>query len=99
MLGRLVADARCTPLVIPLWHVGMDDVLPVRQPWLPRLGQKITVVFGEPLDFSEQVRRFRQEQLDAREQRLRITQQIESAARQVRDEALEIHRNRLATTD
>jgi monolysocardiolipin acyltransferase len=38
-VGRLVAECTETPTVIPLWHVGMDDLLPNRRPYIPQLFQ------------------------------------------------------------
>jgi len=46
-IGRLMAEAR--PLVLPWYHYGMHEVLPVGAK-LPRRGHTVRVVFGEPLD-------------------------------------------------
>jgi len=46
-IGRLMAEAR--PLVLPWYHYGMHEVLPVGAK-LPRRGRTVRVVFGEPLD-------------------------------------------------
>ena len=34
-VGRLIAESAKTPIVIPLWHVGMEDILPTRSPLIP----------------------------------------------------------------
>src|SRR3990170_2708800 len=49
-IGRLMAEAR--PLVLPWYHHGMHEVLPVGAK-LPRRGRTVRVVFGEPLDCDE----------------------------------------------
>ena len=49
-IGRLMAEAR--PLVLPWYHYGMHEVLPVGAK-LPRRGHTVRVVFGEPLDCDE----------------------------------------------
>ena len=49
-IGRLMAEAR--PLVLPWYHHGMHEVLPVGAK-LPRRGHTVRVVFGEPLDCDE----------------------------------------------
>jgi monolysocardiolipin acyltransferase len=46
-IGRLMAEAR--PLVLPWYHYGMHEVLPVGAK-LPRRGHPVRVVFGEALD-------------------------------------------------
>ena len=49
-VGRLIAEARIPPLVLPFWHEGINDVLPVGKPYIPRIGKKVTVVIGEVID-------------------------------------------------
>ncbi|KAI3620576.1 hypothetical protein CBS9595_002543 [Malassezia furfur] len=51
-VARLVLEAPKTPVVVPLWLTGFDQVMPEhrRAPrFLPRLGAEITVTFGEPI--------------------------------------------------
>lgn len=44
-----------TPRVIPVAIDGMNDVLPIGR-YVPRIGKRITVVFGPPIDYSEFLR-------------------------------------------
>lgn len=51
-VARLILEAPKTPVVVPLWLTGFDQVMPEhrRAPrFLPRLGAEITVSFGEPI--------------------------------------------------
>ena len=48
-IGRLMADAR--PIMIPFYHYGMHEVLPIGKA-LPRSGQNVVVHFGHPTDLT-----------------------------------------------
>ena len=39
----MLADSEKVPEVIPIWHIGMDDVLPNKRPYIPRLGKVCTL--------------------------------------------------------
>jgi hypothetical protein len=49
-VARIVMDAKVPPLVIPIWHEGLEDVLPNRSPYIPKIGKKVTVVIGDVID-------------------------------------------------
>ena len=48
-VGHLTAVASKIPVVIPIYHLGMDRVLPMRKPYIPRPFQRVTFVVGEPI--------------------------------------------------
>jgi monolysocardiolipin acyltransferase len=71
-VGKLIAHSKVTPVVLPLYHTGMDDVVPEKQladkkskkpakpqSIFPRRGKKIRVVVGMPIDFEEKIEKFR----------------------------------------
>lgn len=51
-VGQLIAEAKKMPTVIPFYHFGMDDILPNCSPYIPKFFQKLTILVGEPIDFS-----------------------------------------------
>ena len=60
-VGRAIAESKVLPLVIPFWHVGMDEVLANYPPYIPKFGKKITMLIGKPLDFKETLSHLRDE--------------------------------------
>jgi hypothetical protein len=74
-VGKLIAHCppETSPVVVPIYFRGMDKVVPevvlpnkkTKRPskpasLVPKTGQNITFVVGEPLDFTEMVRSFRE---------------------------------------
>lgn len=49
-VGRLIADSNVCPIVIPFWHIGMDNVLPNIEPYRPKIGKIVTLNVGSPID-------------------------------------------------
>ena len=41
--------------------LGMDSVLPNKEPYVPKTGQKVSIYVGEPLIFDELVQRMKKE--------------------------------------
>ncbi|KAI4369387.1 hypothetical protein MLD38_017829 [Melastoma candidum] len=51
-VGRLVLDTDNIPMVVPLVHTGLQDIMPTGAN-LPRIGKAVIVVVGDPLDFED----------------------------------------------
>lgn len=90
-IGRLISECRETPIVIPFFHVGMDDVLPNRSPYIPRFGNAITVLIGDPLDFNNVRQKFKEEVVAASDKRKLITDTIQDELFRLRSQAELLH--------
>lgn len=49
-VGRLVYESPVTPIIIPIWHEGMDDILPNIEPYMFKFKKNLTINYGEPID-------------------------------------------------
>ncbi|KZW03147.1 acyltransferase-domain-containing protein [Exidia glandulosa HHB12029] len=50
-IGRMLMDVKRTPVVIPMWLTGFDQVMPENRGFprfLPRPGKRISITFGDP---------------------------------------------------
>lgn len=89
-VGRLIADCNTTPIVLPMWHIGMDEILPNQSPYIPRIGKKVTLVVGRPLDFSELLKKLKPTK-SPMEIRKEITDQIQEEFRILKEQAEHLH--------
>lgn len=76
-VGRLIADCKITPIVLPFYNYGMDSILPNKQPYRPQYFQKATIVVGTPIYFDDLVKKLREEKASAAEMRKIITDKIQ----------------------
>ncbi|KAJ7374469.1 hypothetical protein OS493_007576 [Desmophyllum pertusum] len=90
-VGRLIAEAQVTPIVVPFWHEGMDDVLPNRSPYIPKIMKRVTVLIGEPMEFTETIEEYRKTKKNAMETRKLITDLIQERFKELKVETQLLH--------
>uniref|UniRef100_A0A915HSM9 Tafazzin family protein n=1 Tax=Romanomermis culicivorax TaxID=13658 RepID=A0A915HSM9_ROMCU len=90
-VGRLIHEMNFTPTVIPMWHMGMDDVLPNTKPRIPRLGKTLTVLIGDPICFEKILNDPEREKLSAAEIRIKIMAKIQQTLETLKIDAEHLH--------
>ncbi|XP_022913904.1 tafazzin [Onthophagus taurus] len=91
-VGRMIFESPVTPIVIPIWHIGMDDVLPNDPPYYLRLFKNLTFNYGKPIDFSDMVKKLRARNATDVEARKEITDRIQDELLKLKKETEELHR-------
>lgn len=76
-IGRLIAESKILPIVIPFWHCGMDQVLPNVYPYRFRSGKRVLINFGQPIEIEGVIRRAKELNVDDRTMRKMITDKIQ----------------------
>ncbi|CAO3628958.1 unnamed protein product [Cunninghamella blakesleeana] len=71
-IGRLMMESDPSPVVIPIWHQGMENVRPLKGPFI-RTGQHVKMVFGEPIDYQHILTAWKQGLLTDEETRIQLT--------------------------
>uniref|UniRef100_T1IHS4 Tafazzin family protein n=1 Tax=Strigamia maritima TaxID=126957 RepID=T1IHS4_STRMM len=91
-IGRLIAECKVCPIVIPLFHMGMDEILPNEPPYYPRFKKKVTVLIGKPmLQLEETIKELQKLNKSARELRSILAQLIQEEVWKLHDEVKALH--------
>ncbi|XP_041379502.1 tafazzin-like [Gigantopelta aegis] len=90
-VGRLISECKIPPMVIPMHHIGMDDVLPNEPPYIPQMRKKVTLLIGKPMDFSKELEKLKALKKTPREIRKRITDLIQEEFAQLKERTEALH--------
>lgn len=90
-VGRIIYESPDLPIIIPIWHIGMDDVLPNEPPYYLRMGKKLTYNFGNPIDLSALMERLRSSPVSEEEARKIITDRIQDEMMVLKQETERLH--------
>ncbi|XP_044746465.1 tafazzin [Coccinella septempunctata] len=92
-VGRMIFEAPVTPIVLPIWHIGMDDVLPNEPPYYLHIKKKLTFNYGEPIDLTDMVKSLKEKKVTDVEARKAITDFLEEELYKLKVKTEELHKN------
>ncbi|XP_011698451.1 PREDICTED: tafazzin homolog isoform X1 [Wasmannia auropunctata] len=94
-VGRLILESPVTPIVIPICHFGMDEVLPNEPPYMLKVGKRVTMNYGEPIDLSGLLAELRESQASEMEARKAITDHIQEELIRLKAATEKLHEAKL----
>ncbi|KAF9966558.1 hypothetical protein BGZ70_001967 [Mortierella alpina] len=84
------------PIVIPIYHLGMEDILRLNEdnssPVFPKLGMPLTIVFGEPIEFGSLMQEYKEGKIQEVEARVLMTERVFEALEELRVAALRLQK-------
>nr|CAH7735992.1 unnamed protein product [Callosobruchus chinensis] len=97
-VGRMIFESPVTPLILPIWHIGMDEVLPNEPPYILKFGKNLTFNYGDPIDLTEMVKHLRATGASDMEARKEITDFLQDTLLKLKEETERLHRNNYKVT-
>lgn len=91
-VGRLILESPVMPIVIPICHLGMDQVLPNEPPYIFKMRKKVTMNYGEPIDFTDLLHELRSSKASAADARKAITDRIQEELLRLKIVTEELHK-------
>lgn len=80
-VGRIIYESPKIPIILPIWHEGMDDLLPNVEPYVIQRGKQVTLNVGQPLDLNDFILDLKKRQVPEPTARKLITDKIQEAFR------------------
>lgn len=96
-VGRMVLDCPVPPIIVPIWHVGMDDVLPNDPPYILKTGKKVTFNFGEPIELSQLLAELKMSNASAETARKAITDKIQEELLNLKEKTEKLHKSHFSS--
>ncbi|XP_034108944.1 tafazzin isoform X1 [Drosophila albomicans] len=93
-VGRIIYESPRMPIVLPMWHEGMDSVLPNVEPYVFKFRKNVTINVGQPLDLNDFVQDLKNKQVPEPVARKLITDKIQEAFATLRLETEKLHEQR-----
>lgn len=84
-IGRILYETKRMPTIVPIWHEGMDTVLPNTPPYILQFGKKITINVGKPIDLQLLVDDLRRQNASELVARKAITDRIQDEMRVIKN--------------
>uniref|UniRef100_A0A1I8PZN7 Tafazzin family protein n=1 Tax=Stomoxys calcitrans TaxID=35570 RepID=A0A1I8PZN7_STOCA len=93
-VGRIIYESTRVPIIIPMWHEGMDEVLPNVEPYILKWGKKVTLNVGKPIDMNDFIDDLKCRGVPEPEARKLITDKIQDVFHNLRLETEALHKKR-----
>lgn len=90
-IGRILYETPVIPIILPIWHIGMDQILPNEPPYYLRFGKKVTYNFGAPIILNELIESLRSRKTPEPEARKIITDKIQEEMMKLKEETEYLH--------
>ncbi|XP_037962373.2 tafazzin [Plutella xylostella] len=84
-VGRMIGECSRPPLVLPVWHEGMDRILPNAEPYLLQFRRRALLSVGQPIQLDSLLASLRKSNASEEESRAAITARIQDELLRLRN--------------
>ncbi|KAL5288945.1 TAZ family protein [Megaselia abdita] len=90
-IGRIIYESTKIPIILPVYHLGMDDVLPNVEPYIFKTGRNVVMNIGKPIDLSHLILDLKDRNVPEPEARKIITDALQNEMEKLRVETEGLH--------